>query len=328
MLLCPDARPCGLDVRIFARRSGGSWSLIPIRSRLDAEVFLGGLCDQSGLTRSQIEIWVQRPPAEQAQPGVGPPTNATIDDLWQARFKAWRKAAPDLHLLTGLEEGGAPLVLDPSNGSAAPLANAGGVPLRLCTDDQALRTAGLASYQASAHRYLRAGAGPDATFCACSPGAPESQSCAPLPAPAGLVFNLAGARLAFTFRDQHGFVDVVDALTAQDPARLAGASAGQTPGADDLAHAEGMYFTRHGASERLAETLYLKLSLLLQCVESARRLMAAGGRPHLDLGPDRFRVSMAAVGGALPQYWTGRARLCAPSVASPINLSATTGSKR
>ena len=308
-----------MDACIFARRFGDTWSLIPIRSRLDAEVYLGALCDQSGLARARIEIWVQRPPADQAQPGVGPPTNATIDDLWQARFNAWRKAAPDLHVLTGLEDGGTPLVLDPAIRSSSVLTNESGAALALCTDDRALRTAGLPTYASSAHRYLRAGAGPDATYYPSSPSAPVGPTTTPLAKLAGLPFNLAGGRLAFTFRDEHELTEVIDALTAQDPTRLLTGTGGGASA--DESRAEGMYFTRHGASERLAETLYLKLSLLLQCAESVQRLMGSGGRPHLDLGPDRFRVSMAQGHGALPRYWTARARLCAPSVAAPVSLS-------
>jgi hypothetical protein len=319
----------GLDARVLVRKAGGAWQFVPVRSNLDAEVVLGALCDSAGTAQALLEVWIQRPAAGRPGEEMAPPTNAAIDDLWESRLQQWRAASPGLHIATGLESCRTPLVLDPSRSAAVPLAPGGAV-LTVCTDDSVLEGAGLPTYSGSWRRYLWDGGRESPRLYPCAPAAPDAADAPetphgpPFPAAGdGLVFNPHGGLLAFTLRLSCRLTDVLDALTAQDAARLDPLPQGAAPphqAGEPGAPGGPLYFTLHDASPRLAETLYLKLSLLLQCAQSVRAFLAAGGRPHLDLAPDRFRVALAPSGGSIPQYWTARACLCAPGAAASLHL--------
>jgi len=341
-----DEQPLRICVAIkVAPEAGGDSSLVLLRSAADARVYLGAQVDAAGVVREWLEIWVQTvaglPASVAAQRHCL--SNKLLDERWRVAADLWRDADTTAFLNTGWETRPArPSFIDPEHSTVwHPLDPVSGHPLRLCTDEGALQSAGLPDYAGSLHRYWSTdGLGADiagSLFVPATPGAPETPAVKPqsevLPAaPRLLPLNPEGGRLMVRRHAPFSFEEYVD-LLAGKPWRgiVAGASAARPGGAyeaienwDSRLHAgEHHFLDGRGRVGRFLETFHLRLQLVYNAVKLVQDAVSRRQLPLLNLSTASFRIELSPAAPGMPLLWTARAVVAQPgqAVALPIRTA-------
>ncbi|MFW5653333.1 MAG: hypothetical protein ACOC0P_04740 [Planctomycetota bacterium] len=219
----------------------------------------------------------------------------------------------------------------------------------LCRDDDALKAAGLPTYQGTLYRYLwdrspgdtaevdsapPAGTGEGArSFCPLTEDAPTNGVTVDprevlKPAKGGsLLFNPFAGRVlvrrhASIALDR--FVDFLttgvwsqiepDAALAPDLEQTILGGSSDDP-LDDASSRGWLFPDAETPTGRTLEVLHLKLRLLAGCFAEARHAVKSADRPLLNLSPASFGVAFASSSPALPRWWTSRVVLRDPGVA-------------
>ena len=149
--------PVGLGLILAPDQAGGS-GFVLLRQTMGALIFLGCLRDRDGLPLELYEVWVQNAGNLRASFGarLQRMTNELFDRAWQERWQARRQVNGVRIPRTGWEEADVPpLFVDRAKGTSARVREPGsGRVLVLCTDESALRAAGLPGYRDSLFRFL------------------------------------------------------------------------------------------------------------------------------------------------------------------------------
>ncbi|MEX0885056.1 MAG: hypothetical protein WD009_01335 [Phycisphaeraceae bacterium] len=306
-----------------------------LRSRSDAQVYLGGVLDATDRVHQWLELWVQcvdglaQTPAGVEQ-GL---TNPRMDEMWAARAHAAAEQPGGPPITTGWERSpAAPLVIDLVAGEALRPQDDAGRRWMLCRDNGLLEAHGLPPYAASLHRYLFAAGDDDAAarFVPATRDAPRNEhTIEPADAlglgPDRIAFNLAGLMLVKPLASL-SFDAWLDLLAGQalpnhaDPQHAVGASGARGEDGDWL------FLGAHGQWGRCVETLHLKLRVLADCVAAVQAVTEHEQRPQLCLDASRFRVALGPTGTGLPRLWTGRGVFADPATARAVALGATSAS--
>jgi len=328
-------RDAGLRLALAVNESDSG----PLVLALDASstTVLGAIVDVECDPVEWIEIRVQEPlrmvrTAVAAQIGAD---NAWIDRRWRDEVRLSRDVVEGL-IRTGWEERGPTLRIDVAARTAESLVDRCGRHGELCDDDSVLKAAGLPAYSSSDRRYLvfRDDAVEAVEFVEVDEraGLAEAEDRSSPLARTGSSFVWNAARGGVICRrlrpiDLPTYIEVLegrrwggvgDAEASRSiHAALVDASADRaTP--DNLG---GFLHAMTGdPSTRVAELLHLKLSLLLDAVETVRAATRATRRPLLNLDAGSFRVAVGSVGRAMPLHWTARAELVRPGAAAQIPL--------
>ncbi|MBV9491238.1 MAG: hypothetical protein JO069_16175, partial [Verrucomicrobia bacterium] len=329
--------PVGLGL-ILARDQSGDAALVLLRQTLGTSIFLGCLRDRDGLPLEFYEIWVQNAANLRAsfRAQLQRMTNGLLDRTWHERWRVRRQVNGTSIPRTGWEEVGVPpLLVDRVQGTSAHVREpASGHVLVLCTDESALRAAGLPGYRDSLFRFLWNQDSSEPRFYSLVTDPASSQPNVN-DLSAGLdpktVFNPEGGRLlVFPYapfalaeysdliagKPWSGAHPQVDAWLPEQFRALADA--------DALAHGDSLFLhSRFGPLERALEILLLKVNLLTQAVcrvEAQTRILQ---RPFMRLDQESFRVHLSAPGSGLPLFWNGRVELVAENLAERVTLGTT-----
>lgn len=324
----------GLSVAVEAMNGGGARPCL-IETTADAAVYLGAIRDAAGNPREWVEIRVQEISGIEGRLDAASRdvTGPLLDKRWLRMVDA-HAASDEAMLARGPWEEihGVPVLLS-ADGMA--LSDAGKA-WKLCQDDEMLAKHRLATFSGSWHRYLVSTDGepkfvPLSTSAPRSPATVESEAAFPGLQPvnpeAGLMMvrRLPGLKYA-------DFIDFISGKDfGNDPRELL-----RVPPVglyrrftEKNAHGQawvGFINGKSGMTERLAEVLFLKLSLLRGAFEALSAAVASQKLPYLGLSADSFGVSLAEPAPALPFLWNHRVSLCAsPSV---ISLPSGSGGER
>lgn len=301
-------------------------TLRQLRATTEAAVYAGCVLDGSGDVREWLEIWVQTPPAGEADAHAAEANNALLDARWARAAAARRELDPE-RVIGGKWESvhPGPMVLDIGAGCVRVLGEGEeGGPWALCTDDAKLEAAGLPGYGAGLSRYLwRPALGEASPFVCVSGedrggwrelGGAGAGTTAFNPA-CGLIFvrRLAGvgfesyidwlSRGQFHRQPTPMMPVVGQALAREDPVELS------------LAHGAFMASVG-GAAGLAAEVLYLKLRAIASAVESVAVATEHLDSPLLSLGSESLGVAIPSPSAGLPYAWGSRVVLdCAAEAA-------------
>lgn len=311
----------GLSLAMENGSSGRSrpWLL---EARADSVIYLGAVRDAMGEPREWVEIWIQETAglegrlASEAREATGP----VIDARWRRMADGYAAAGRE-SVIRGPWETvhGHPLLLKEDGTGVADE----GDEWELCQDDGLLERNRLAGFSGSGHRYLVSG---DGRFVPLTEGAPRS--------PATVEFDVAFPGMQAVNREAGlmmvrrlaglKYESFVDFLGGKDFGQSVGELLRVPPvgvyGRFLEKNARGQAWVgfihgRANVSERLAEILFLKLSVLRGAFEVVSASVAAQKMPFLGLSADSFGVSLAEPAAALPFLWNQRVSLCAvPSV--------------
>ncbi len=327
-------RVCVL-VRVQADEVGGQ--LVQLRDQIDARVYLGCVCDQAGTIHRWVEVWVQDLSQLEHAPSSYRQalSNAILDECWWTNHRAFADADPALCVTGGWEQRHPLLtLLDVEGGCAVhPVEEQSGEPWRVCCDEGVLSARGLPGYGTSLHRYgWVESLGEDSPMVVLTAGGPLNSGVRPVEEVVGgglLPWNLGGGLLMVRAWSPFGFDQIMGHLkgvetegfrhgkTLLDVGQLTGMEAedAMQPRSDGW-----LMCARHSASERMLESLYLRLKLIGDAIEQVRAVTRATQRPILDLGPGSFQVRLGEPGCGLPFLWTARTKLmdAGRAVALPV----------
>ncbi len=318
----------GLAVAVESSQ-GGAARVCLLEVQADAVAYLGALCDVHGSPREWVEIRVQEIAGIEGtlDAGAREVNGPVLDTRWRRMVEGYARGDEGALLRGPWEsEHGVPVFL---NAEGTGLAGAG-EEWRLCTDDELLAKHRLATFSGSFHRYLATASG-EARFVPLTDGAPRS----PATVEADEVFaglqgvNREGGLMMVRRLPGLKYEDFVDFIGGKDfggdPRELLRVP----PVGPYKSFVEKNAFGQAGAgfingrssvSERLAETLFLKLSVLRGAFGALSASMAAQKLPFLGLRAESFGVSLAAPAAALPFLWNHRVDLCAVSSVVPVPL--------
>ncbi|MCC6425524.1 MAG: hypothetical protein IT435_01755 [Phycisphaerales bacterium] len=312
--------------------------LLVVRERLDAKCYLGCVVDAALRVQRWVEIWVQDidgivdvPPAYRDALN-----NAKLDDRW----RKWCDTIEASGLSNGLMHAGwehqhpTPILIDLKELRAIRPIEAGSNSYwLLCEDDGLLQSRGLPGYGATPHRYLHIRElGGETFFVPVTRGAPSGERCLTPEEALGLsesriAMNLsAGLMLVSEWRGP-SLEEHIDAISGEKVVSASGSSARATPNGTAVGASAGLVagfgsgLLTVGRSGRLAETLHLKLRLLLDAVGEVRAAVESAEAPMLNITADSFAVRMSTSAPGLPAAWTGRAVLRQAGVGVGIELA-------
>jgi hypothetical protein len=332
--------PLNLCVVVRANPDPASGHFVLIRRSPLADVFLGCIADHAGRPADWLEIWVQNlASGDHVHPAFRKNlTNAALERRWRELAAELRDLDPDAYYSTPFETVPPPPIwIDKSTGAPVhPKDAQTGQIWVLCTDDAVLEKAGLPSYSRSLARYLFLPAADEAGhFIPVTPGAPTSPRTVDLsqalPEASRLpAFNVAGAQMLCRRYSPLGLDEFTEVLGGKAWHGIENARKAFHPGGvyrlledEDFLRcgAAHLFSASAGRSGRFAETLHLKLQMILQATRLVREAVQTSQLPLLNLGADSFRVSLGATGLGLPFLWTQKLALCAPGVAFPLPIS-------
>ncbi len=332
--------PLNLCVIVRSAPDPISGEFVLLRRFPKADVYLGCVADYSGRPVEWVEIWVQNcAPGANIHPAYRKLlSNSALEKQWRELAAALRELDPNNYFSSAAEfEASRPAWIDKAQGIPIhPKDAATGRHWELCRDDSALTHAGLPPYSSSLSRYLHlADAQAGDRFIPVTPGAPTNAHtidlAQALPELGRLpAFNLCGAPLLFRRFAPLGLEEFSDVLSGKAWHGIENARKAFRPGGiyrlledEDLLRCGSthLFTASSGQSGRYAETLHLKLQLVLQACRLAREAIQKVQLPFLNLSAESFRVSLGAVGFSLPVLWTNKLSLGAPSVAFPLPIS-------
>lgn len=300
-----------------------------LESYSDVAVYLGAICDLEDQPREWVEIRIQEVSGiETSLDASGRELNGPmLDRRWMRMVDGTAGVDRDFMIRGPWEkQHPAPLYLDPQGTALAADADA----WELCTDDALLEKHRLATFSGSWHRYLVAVSG-EPKFVPLTASAPRSPATVeiddvfaglqPINPEAGLMMIRRVPGLKYgDFIDFLGGKDFGD-----DPGRLlrvppVGAYKAFTEKNAYGQAGAGFIHGKSSVSERLAEVLFLKLSLLRGAFEAIATAVGTQKLPYLSISSDSFGVSLAQPAPALPFLWNHRVSLCAVSSVVPLPL--------
>lgn len=319
---------------------GGSW-FVPLHEVPDGVAFLGALVDAQGRRRVWLEIWVQTVGRSAWRPIVADASwnNAALDQRWRNRMETLDRLMPDdVWLGPWSSQPQPPLVLLTSEMKFSRVIPPGAdeqVHWRLCTDDNALRTAGLPEYSRTSHRYLYLSGSPAPPFIPITPGSPQPVRVGFANAQHGFgegipLFNFEGGLLfvrTFAPLSLAEFKRVLDGYSyegtgsGKDKLFLSPSFAFLGSRSPQLPES-GLIFTGHqGVSNRQLECFLLKLMLLREVIATVAAVTRREQRPFLDLGAEDFRISLQPSAIGLPFWWSFRVHLVRTSDAMALPVA-------
>ncbi len=300
-----------------------------LQVQMDAVTYLGAVCDHSGNPREWVEIRIQEIAGlEDGFDGGGPECSGPLlDQRWRRMTEGYAKGAAELMIRGEWEKvHGEPVFIDTA-GTRRTRPDGGWT---LCQDDQLLERHRLPTFSGSWHRYLVSHEG-TVKFVPLTASATRS--------PDTIEFEEAFRGLQVVNREA-GLMMISRApgLKYEDFADfLAGKDFGEHP--RDLLRVPpvGIYKTfldknaqgqagigyingRSSLNERLAEILFLKLSLLRGAMELLKSATEAQKMPFLGISGDSFGVHLAEPAASLPFLWNHRVSLFAVPGVVPMPL--------
>ena len=302
--ISPSEASASIRLCVVTRETAdpASGHFILLRQTQDARVLLGAISDASGRIHEWVELWYQDVSGETV--------NAVRDQQWDKLGAILEEAEPDSHY--GLPKSPKePVFLETKTWQPMVAASAEGSLLSLCTDDRALANAGLPVYSGSAARFGRAAE----KFYPLNQQATESGGTEPFSSNGAADLNGGAGGLIvrrFAPLSIEEFADVLggrawNGLTnGKKVFRLQGI---YREFADEAAiRTKGRHFlgTRRDAAGRLAETLYLKMTLIRQCLRKVQDETKRTGLPMLNIDASTFRVSLGAIDTELPYCWSAQ----------------------
>lgn len=313
-----------------------------LRELPGARVYLGALCDLEGRIHEWLEIWVQALELRDLTFSNYEErlANHAFDQRWQSEYASSKSGLPDSVLVTGMEgkNPGPILILRPAKGATSPFLPVEPATCQVCRDDNLLSSHGLPAYSTSPFRYLHdpAATGQKSFFATTddAPKSPHAHSTEQLFSSPEIraVFNPHAGLVRVTRFDPLGFDEHVQVLEGRP---WLGVAPGGARVIHDGIYAElqtwsanpkGISFLLHGNDDlrdKLAEVLFLKLSLLHDLFQEVRRFVKAQQLPLLNLSPASFRVRLDHTGNQFPALWSAKCALVKPGQAYPLKIKAT-----
>lgn len=319
--------------------------LVVLRDIVDAQVFLGAVCDAAGRVQQWVEVWVQNLDGlTQVLPAyVEALSNKVLDDRWHQQAMAFDTLGTDALITTGWESTHPkPTALDLEAMMPVEPTDAGsGHGWELCLDDQLLEQKQLPAYSTSLHRYLyQPAAGEGSPFVPITPEAPSNDTCQPMSQAIDtqggriLPLNPGGGLMMvrpFSPIGLESYIDLLgggpwDGVTHGRSALDVGTGAeplgiGVLDDGREHRLSDGWLFVGStGRWSRLIEVMHLKLRVLADAVAAVSRYTEHTQRPLFNLTPGSFQVRLGHQGCELPFLWTASATLTNPggAVALPI----------
>jgi hypothetical protein len=331
-----------IGIVVRAQLDPATGAFVLLRKTPKANVFLGCMSDSAGRILEWLEVWVQ----EVESFGVSVPafldrlTNAVLDEEWRRLAEDLERLSPSSYVATRMESTPSlPVILPSAGGDPVPLTDPdSGESWKLCVEENALKEAGLPSYQTTRYRYLRAPRGLETDpFLRLSPAAPGNEKTRDLSASvpaerAPYLLNPGGNRMLvrrFAPLSLEDYADVLGGkiwsglVNGRKIVRLSGVY--RTLENQDLLRSGSLHLfsTRSGLHGKLAETLHLKLHLIRETIEQVRALTESQRLPLLNLNADSFRVRLSTTDTGLPAFWTARTELVVPGHAFALDIENT-----
>ncbi|MCK5272077.1 MAG: hypothetical protein KAJ52_05850 [Sedimentisphaerales bacterium] len=315
---------------------------VVLRDTIDAKILLGCVIDAERQVHQWLELWIQ------SIENIGQTTaatqqtltNAILDERWRRQCRAFEQIDSAEIIKTGWESAHPqPTYIDLSGLEAIhPSDPDSGHPWQLCQDDALLIAKELPGYSNSPHRYLyQPELGPDSPFIPVTGQAPTNEhtedmsatNCSadhilPLNPEGGFILVRGCGLIAF-----ESFVDVLGGASWEGIRHGRGEFApGITPKLLSVTNTDSVTVGRlfqesQGRWGSLAESFYLKLSILSDMVSSVRTMVYHQQRPLLNLSTESFQIKLGEPGTHLPFLWTSQAVLidAGDVVAMPIQTS-------
>jgi hypothetical protein len=326
--------PVSICIVVRRKQDPAAGWFVPLYQLLDADVYLGCLCDSRGKIKEWLEIWVQsvcRKEHGNAASDAGL-NNAFLDQKWRERARTLEFLGPEsVYAGNWQEEHPRPLYFAPETWELVNPANpkiGDGAPWELCLEDALLKRANLPAYSESVFRYLyNAGQPGDSMFVALDEAAPKNQRVIPADAQAGFADGLVPfnpqAGLLFIRRhsplllkdfkrilEGYGWQGAGQAVQKLMPAPLYEAFCDHAY----FQNNHGLVFSgRRGRDGRVLECFLLKLMLFQEAVAQTAAVVKEEGRPFLNLDAGDFRVRLSVSGCRLPSCWGFELNLCRAS---------------
>ena len=305
--------------------------LILLRQTPEARVILGAACDADGGVREWLELWLQDIDAQPAGATLIA-SNTARDAAWQQLVTRLRGADPE-GAFSSRSEKAPPRPVFVNLATWAPWhpANESGE-IEVTHDDSALAAAGLPKYSEHTARFGRAAAG--GAFVPLNAEArgaadtvelqtlqPKGANLVALNPGGGMIFARRFAPLAVEeFAELLGGRPWSGIVNAKRPFRLSGVYRQLDDETEMRAGGQHYYGARRDQAGRLAEVLCLKLLLAEQCVRAVAEEVRRTALPLLNVTPESFRVSLAAMSGNLPFCWASRVTLVCPGDAVAMDV--------
>ncbi len=301
--------------------------LVELSDDRSARAYLGVLLDAGNGVVSWLEVRVQALNAPDA--GTSSETcNAILDRIWDGWVDALERIDPASLVRLGFERTHPrPMAIDLDAGRLVALER-DGQPLTLCTDEGALREAGLPSYRGTLARYLWV-EGDASVFVPVSDACEHTEATGDLASVCGLgehalAFNVGCGRMLARRLAPIDLEDYIDCLGGRSWEGLwQGATRlsldAEPAGAARFRRHEDVFLYRHGSWGRLIEALYLKLRLLSLAVRDVSAVVESTRRPMLNLCAKSFRATLPREVDGLPMLWAARPTLREPGCAVELD---------
>ena len=328
-----------LRICVLARRESDpvSGHFVLLRTASHGRTWLGCILDVAGTVHEWVEIWVQgADPLEGSIPALRELlTNDGLEKRWLDETAALEKLDGQLVHIGWEAVNPPPILLDLEKGE---LVRPGGQERwELCTDDAALKTAGLPVYHGSLCRYLwQPSRSENRKFLPVTPNAPQNENTITRKEAYGdaawVSFNEHCGLMRVTRFAPFELGEYLDLLGGK---AWKGTELGKSKvvfdtkyaGLNDWEHIQqndGFLFLGHqGKKAAAVETLYLKLQLFTEAVRTARAWTEHQQLPFLNLTTASFRVRLARVGKQLPVFWSAQVLLAQTGGAYPAPVQST-----
>jgi len=337
MVRLDASRSTGLQIAVLLKKNASTAKpeLVAFRGTIESISYLGCLVDLNDDIHEWLEIIVEDASGLAGHPAASRCVlnNITLNQRWEAMVTA----AADLPLGTIIhtawqQVSPAPFVIDSNAGRCSEMTDEkSGVVWKICQDDALLTQAGYPPYSKTLNRVLyTAGSGQATQFSPVHMIGNEGGQDGALPgeAPASnkgeVLFNPRAGRMLVRICGDLTFESYADHVGGQAIVFLNSdhAISKETGQADRSLNSPGSRLLPFGRSggKYLLETLYLKLRLILQCMDSVRSQTERSGRPFLNLSAESFAISLAKGAIELPWLWTSRPILLDGGSAVPLNI--------
>lgn len=313
-----------------------SGAFVVLRRTFFANVLLGCLTDALGDPVEWVELWIQNSTGASSIQALQQQnfTGARADVRWREFLAEKSEADPCAHIGTAWESAH-PLPIWIDRTASRPVNPAGGAgeSWRLCVDDALLTAAGLPPYSTSPARYLHLpGAG--GKFVPVTESSPRNERtdeiAAAIPEAKGLApLNVeCGMMAVFRFAPL-GLEELADALggtpwkgieNGRKPFRLGGPYRALENETEMRNGVNTLFSASAGASGRLAESLHLKLLLLVRIFRAVKAHTKRSQLPMLNLSAESFRASLSTDGFGIPLLWTAGVVLARPGQAEALQI--------
>ena len=320
-----ETSPLLISLLVQSDLSEAGDPFVLLRETADASIYLGCLADRSGHPKAWIEIWVQNIDriAFSWRARLEALTNTFWDRRWSEQVALLRALKRNSIIETGYESRNPmPVLIDRVKGTVIHAIDPGtSRELSLCSDETALKRAGLASYASSLHRYLWNGVANEGTaFYAATSDAPLSPGVRRFADLFGDLnpFNPAAGLIIVRLLAPLGLIEFADLLSGKawpgfHSGRLSLRMGGVYSDLEDLEAIQQrgvhLFSGRSGRSGRLLEVFHLKLNLILQVLTEVRAAIGHQQLPFLALNAESFRVQLSEIGTGLPLFWSARVEL-------------------